>query len=426
MIDVNWLAENGPCKIFLPGHTIPCPGVADDSTKAMYILLVGRVDVSDAGKRNAPVLSLFPGDVFGGFEYFAGTSDKTYTAVVDSVVYVVSESSFNDLSWSQPDILFEVLRAAYQTAGKITDPVKADKTKQSPEKTGIGAAQKQSASAAAKETPKAESKATASAVSTSLVVLPETIPLFPEGHKLYPGITRPEYERLVYKKEYTCPFCRKVFTDYRVSRSKLYEASPMRYDLRKNYTDFQTEWYDIITCQSCLFSMFHNYFTEPKPIHKPKIENELYAARASVLLDFDGERNIDYVFTAHYLALLCAEGYITSARQLRAKLWGNLSWLYEDVEDEEMVKFAAAKAASAYEDVYTGTMLNPTQEQVTCLSIAGMQYRAGIDNNLKKFLFSAKTSKSGDRIYSKIAEDFMEELGAGEETPAAANNKKKK
>jgi len=36
-----------------------------------------------------------------------------------------------------------------------------------------------------------------------------------------------------------------------------------------------------------------------------------------------------------------------------------------------------------------------------------MQYRADVDNNLKKFLFTAKTIKMGDRTYAKLAEDFM-------------------
>jgi hypothetical protein len=108
---------------------------------------------------------------------------------------------------------------------------------------------------------------------------------------------------------------------------------------------------------------------------------------------------------------MCADGYLSLGRQIRAKLWGNLSWLYEDVEDDEMAKFAAGKAADAYETVYKETNLTPVQEQITCLSIAGMQYRAGMDNNLKKFLFTAKTIKMGDKTYAKVAEDFMYELG---------------
>ena len=184
----------------------------------------------------------------------------------------------------------------------------------------------------------------------------------------------------------------------------------MRYDLRKYYTDFQSEWYDIITCRHCYFSTVHTVYADSKPILKQKVENTLTAARSSIFMDFDAERNIDFVFTSHYLALLCADGYLSFANPVRAKVWGNLSWLYEDVGDKEMEVFAAKKAAEAYEEVYTGTRLTPVQEQTTCLSIAGMQRRAGIDKDLRKILYQVKTQKMGDKAYVKLAEDLMYEL----------------
>jgi len=159
-----------------------------------------------------------------------------------------------------------------------------------------------------------------------------------------------------------------------------------------------------------MFSTFNTYFEKTKPIQKAKIEKTLATARQDIHMNFDSERDIDYVFTAHYLAILCSDGYPTMGKQIRAKLWGNLSWLYEDVEDKEMEKFCAGKAAEAYEQVYTESRLTPTQEQITCLSIAGMQHRAGIDSNLKRFLFTAKTQSAGDKTYAKMAEDFMYEL----------------
>jgi len=244
---------------------------------------------------------------------------------------------------------------------------------------------------------------------------PATAGIFPKSHKGYPGIIKPEYSKFVFPKEYDCPLCKRTFTDYRVFRSKLYESFPVRYDLRKFYTDFQTEWFDVITCQSCYFSTFHNYFTEPKPIQKLKFENELATARASVLIDFGAERDIDYVFTSHYLAIICAEGFLSAGRQVQAKLRGNLSWLYEDIADEEMMRYSAARAVEAYETVYIESRLTPVQEQIICLSIAGMQHRAGIDRNLRKYLFTAKTIKMGDRAYAKLAEDFMFDI-RGEES----------
>ena len=412
MIDVGWLAQNGPCEKYSAGQEVPCPGGANGSEKAMYILLVGRVDVTGAARKKSPEISLFPGDVFGGSEYFTDKAESVYTAAVDSVVYVINESSFHDLSWSQPDIVLDVLRAAYIPQGQPTVQVKSMQ-----EKAAAAALAKAKAVQETKVAPKSAVSLIAGTAATSAAApqiqqidVPVGDILFPEGHKHYPGITKPSYLRLVYPKDYTCPFCKKTFKDFKVFGSKLYESAPMRFDLRKSFTDFQLEWYDIITCRHCLFSTVNTYYNESKPVFKQKMENELAAARALVHMDFDAERDIDFVFASHYLALLCADGYLSSAIPLRAKIWGNLSWLYEDVEDKEMEIFAAGKAADAYEEVYKGTRMTPVQEQTTCLSIVGMQRRAGLDRDIRKFLYQVKTAKMGEKVYINMAEDILEEI----------------
>ena len=439
MIDIGWLAETGPCKMFKAGQSIPCPGASGAEERAMYILIVGEVDVYAAGAGGSAELigKLLPGDIFGGRELFANVAENVYAAIADSVVYVLSESSFNELSWAQPEILFEVLRAAYmpmrkppgapdKKAGKTASGAAAkpkaagakfyDKQKQvaaeTDDKAGTAGADADGSGVPEKDAPVSGAATAGDAPqSGSQVSIPAGSGLFPEGHKSYPGITKPEYARLVYPKDYVCPFCKKEFSDFKVFRSKLYEAAPMRYDLRRSYTDFQTEWYDIITCRHCYFSTLHNYYTEPKPLQTIKIEAALTDVRASVLLDFEAERDVDFVFTSHYLAMLCAEGYRQSSKLITSKLWGNLSWLYEDVGDEEMMRAAADKAAATYEAIYADTRLTPVQEQITCMSIAGMQYRAGVDRNLKKFLYTVKTMKSGDQTYVRLAEDFAYNLG---------------
>jgi len=435
-MDISWLVEHGPCKKFVAGANIPCPGGPEPAQRAMYILLAGRVDVlkKSAAGGNQIVASLIKGDVFGGREYFTDADDCTYVAGIDSAVFVITEESFNDLSWSRPEILFDILKAAYMPLRKMTAasrtahqestaaaaPIAAPAAKPVATPAAAPAAAPAKTTTAAKAAAPAEDdvrkKAQASVLAGAEAAKQEKAAaqafanLFPEGHKSFPGITKPEFNALIFPKDYSCPFCKATFNDYKVFRSKLYEGQPMRYDLRKYFNDFQTEWYDILTCRYCLFSTFHNYFTEPKPLQKVKIEKTLIKARADIHLDFDAERDLDFVFTVHYLAILCSDGYPSVGKQIRAKLWGNLSWLYEDVEDEEMAKLAAGKAAEAYEQVYTESRLTPVQEQITCLSIAGMQHRAGLDNNLKKFLFTAKTLMAGDKTYAKLAEDFMYEM----------------
>ena len=416
MIDVKLLLEQGPCKKLNTGDKIPCPGM-ESGKKCMYILLSGSIDIlkKSAAGGLQKASSLIEGDVFGGREYFSGIDDFTYVVSSNCVVFVLTEDSFNDLSWSHPDILFGILESAYmparavakgQAAAPAASAVASQKPQQPQAKPPVAAPE----AVAPSERSAAQARVRAAAAAASGA--PQEIKggIFPPGHKYYTDVEFTINDKLIFPKEYNCPFCKKAFTDFRVFRSKLYESQPMRYDLRKYFTDFSTEWYDILTCHSCLFSTFHTYFTDPKPIKKADIEGKMTTARAEVHIDFAATRDINYVFTSHYLAMICSDGYPAMNKQIRAKLWGNLSWLYEDVKDEEMEKFCAGKAAEAYEQVYTESRLTPVQEQITCLSIGGMQHRAGLDSNLKKFLFTAKTMKTGDRLYAKLAEDFMYEL----------------
>jgi len=397
MVDISWLVEQGPCKKFNVGDTIACPGETDGADKSMYILLVGHVDVyrNSAAGGLQKFSTLISGDVFGGREYFADANDYKYVAGANSVVYVLTEDSFNDLSWSRPDILFEILRAAYQPMRKASS-----KSVTAPQAAATTAVVPKAQEPPAPEPP---------LVSTISEIASPT-GIFPEGHKIYTDYIVEMNMQLVFPKDYVCPFCNSTFSDFRVFRSKLFETHPTRYDLRKFYKEFKSEWYDVIVCRNCYFSTFHNYFTDPKPIKKANIETKLASMRSDVLLDFEAERDINFVLTSHYLAILCAEGYPSMDKQIRGKLWGNISWLYEDLGDSQMEKFAAAKAAELYELIYTETRLTPVQEQITCLSIAGMQHRAGVDNNLRRYLFNAKTHQMGDKQFSKIAEDFMYEL----------------
>ena len=421
MLNLGWLAKTGSCRKYIAGKSITGAGVSGLASKAVYILISGKVDVYDANTEIGmpPAYVVLPGDTFGGREFFTGEAEYVYKAADDSVVYIVTEDSFGSVARRSPEILYDILKAAYTPLRKASD---LSETRQNEGGTTgtAGETEVSGASGASgasglsgTETVQAASK-DIETVEAMIASIPISGDFFPENHKLYPGVTKSEYLKLVYEKDYDCPFCGSNFSGYRISNSKLFESTPARYDLRRFYTGFQTEWYEIVTCPHCLFSMFQVYFTEPKPLRKDKIENLLIKARESVILQFDTERDIDFVFTAHYLALLCAEGYSSNYRQIRARLWGNLSWLYEDVENEEMMKYSAEMAAEAYEAVYKETVLTPVQEQVTCLSIAGMQYRAGIDRDMKRYLFAAKTSKSGNKVYNTLADDFMETLSAQE------------
>jgi hypothetical protein len=98
---------------------------------------------------------------------------------------------------------------------------------------------------------------------------------------------------------------------------------------------------------------------------------------------------------------------------MTARLWANLSWLYEDAEDEDMARFAAKNAADAFGAVYSGERLTATQEQAVAMGAAGMLYRAGVEENLKKYLLDVKMNKAGSKIYTLLAEDLLDIISQG-------------
>jgi len=131
MIDINWLAANGTCKKYTAGQKIPVPGGYEMADRVMYILLAGRVDVfrASAAGGTQTAGSLLPGDVFGGREFFTDVDDCVYAAGVDSIVYLITQETFNELSWARPDILFDVFKAAYMPLRKMSASEKTANTK---------------------------------------------------------------------------------------------------------------------------------------------------------------------------------------------------------------------------------------------------------------------------------------------------------
>jgi len=239
---------------------------------------------------------------------------------------------------------------------------------------------------------------------------------FLPGHRNYPGITHPEYKELIFSKKISCPHCKKQFNSIRILNSKLMTASGMeRYDLRPRYKDFQVEWYDIITCQHCYFSAPSHSFVEAKGLKKDKYAPQLTRLCGALHLDFEDERDIDFVFAQHYLALACAEGFL-GALQLRAHLWMNIGWLYEDAGDDAMRRLAEEKAIAAYQEVYTQCRLTPTQEQRVCMMLASMLHRAGDGIAAREWAYKARVNRAGKQVYSDLAEhliaDIREEMAA--------------
>lgn len=242
------------------------------------------------------------------------------------------------------------------------------------------------------------------------------------GHRGYPGVTHPEYKKYLISVDYTCPHCRAKFKGDKILTSKLipvrHEAEELRYDLRVSYRDFETEWYEIVTCPHCCFTAFENHFKEGTSLYKSRYESKLVEFCENMPLDQTQERNLDFVFAQHYLALLCAPGF-ADWRQINARVWMNLIRLYKDAGEQELSDVAERKAVDAYQTVYMECELQPGQEQRLCLTVAGMLYARGEKREARVWA-SRVRSGSGDRsAYWNMAEQLIQDVRAEMETGEA-------
>lgn len=245
---------------------------------------------------------------------------------------------------------------------------------------------------------------------------PQSFPApYPEGHKGYPGILHPEYEKYLIPDTYTCPHCQHKFSGHRIQMSKLVPIRNMaeehRYDLRVSYADFETEWHEIITCPHCYFSAFDTFFRESKSLYRSRYESKLAQMCDSIGIDFTAPRDLDAVFAQHYLALICAPGF-TDHRQIIARLWVNLWRLYQDAGEAELTELAETNSLEAYQKVFMEVELSEGQEQRLCLMVAGILYARGEKRAAREWAARVRRG-SGDRsAYWNMAEQLIQDVRA--------------
>lgn len=261
-------------------------------------------------------------------------------------------------------------------------------------------------------------------VATAKIVIAENAPQragksmpepYLEGHRGYPGVTRPIDERYLIQHEYTCPNCRQKFNEEKILASKLIPVRNMgeknRFDLRVRYNDFEIEWHEIITCPDCYFSALDSFFRDDKTLYRSRYEEKLDKLRESVRVDFGPDEDLDSVFARHYLALVCAHGF-TDWRQINAHLWMNLMRLYEDAGEAALADIAEQTALKAYEQVYKEVELTEGQEQRLCLMVAGILYARGDKLAAREWAMRVRHG-SGDRTaYWNMAEQLLQDVRA--------------
>lgn len=234
--------------------------------------------------------------------------------------------------------------------------------------------------------------------------------IYLKGHKNHPEIKCKTKKEYIHLKEFVCPHCGTKFITSCLNKAKINEKDLKKYstyEMRYDYKEFQVEWYQVITCSHCYFSAFTDVFSKSDLVlYSEKYRDELRRAFSSLFLSFSSTRTLDFVFAQYYLALICANGIIDT-KQIKARLWLNLSRLYEDARDKELANEAAKNAAKAFKKYHELSLLNANLEHRIGVNIAGRMYRAGNIETAKELALLIRTNIEEQTKYSEIAEAMI-------------------
>lgn len=369
MIDKKNLGNISNVKLFKDGTVL----IKEDDVNPdnMYIILNGNVNVVKGLDTDHPSVIdiLGPGRIFGEQCLFTDIwPSESYITQTPISAVVISKEYFLEITSTKPHLVVTIME---ELCRELHD-ARQNKSKR-------------------KSAKSAEVKKESS--------------LLPEKHKGYP-IPQPEtFEEYLLTAEKTCPFCKTTFKTDLIYNSKLRIKAPAGIDMRKHYVDFEPAWYDVVICPKCYFSSFDEYFEKVDLIYKsPEIVKALEKIKENIHLDFEEERNLDFVFIVYYIALVCADAYDNNL-QLISKLWLQLTYLYKDAEDEEMYKYAIEKTKEAFNNFYGAVKMKPENEQYCLLVMAHLAIELGDEKSAIMNLNNVRTIKTGHQVYKTMAEN---------------------
>lgn len=401
------LKKVGTTKRFSKGDFICYEG---EIGTEMFIILSGQVGVygnSFEGVQEKYAV-LNSGEFFGEMSMLDDLP-RSASGIAESEVIVLSiaKKDFHHLIREMPDMAFAIMTGLSRRIRRLEAKLLEIYNKEP-----VAELKKESlASTVAGEVPAAVVSASPSPIVNQEPL--DSTGILPEGHKVY-GVLAPEtHKNFYYEKQVACPVCKGEFVAKNPRMTKI-RLDRRENDLREVYVDFEPLWYNIRTCPYCLYSENYNDFDKIKRLSpeglRPYREKAL-KLHGKITLPPAEPLSIDRVFVSYYLALFFAEGEQEDPLAF-ARLYMSLSWLYQDVGDEEMYRRSWNKAFDYYHQAYYGASkakLLPEHEQQLCIIIGELYLRKGEINEALKHFYAAIRRQDGTAYYNNLARDrYME------------------
>lgn len=381
MIDVNLLASRASMKKYDSGSVIT---KEKDNCNELFILLIGKVNiVKNYNMPNEQIVeTVTPGNIFGIMNFFnEGVCQYTSVAVENTTVATINKANYISLAKKHNDLFIDLMKMLSDSVTKMQNEIRLANLEK----------QKMIKSYNIDEEHFYKSM------------------LFPKGHDQYPVIRPEEYDNFLYPHSFSCPHCGQSFDSVTTLSSKLITKGELSCDMRRNYQSFEPIWYEVVTCPHCYFSAFESGFDTSQRLKKEQFVEQLELIRKRLILDFNGPRTLDQVFASYYLALICSSGF-ESKKQIDSKLWLSLSWLYSDIKDLKMEKFAIEKALEYTNIYYSETELSPETTQVNLMILGTLAKKLQNYNDAILYLSKAMSVRNGKSVYKRLIDLEMDEI----------------
>ena len=339
----------------------------------MYIMLSGSADVFINSFDDMPVKvhEIAAGDFFGEMALLEDLPrSASIYASEDSVVLKIERDNFEKLIANRPDMAYKMMKVLScrlrKTNEELANRKKIHKNEinreESIDNLGIRKVEEKEASQKYLEEGN-ERLCEEQNITENLLEKFQISSIFPKGHMAYKYVPYDDfYDSNVLSKSIVCPVCGDEFSADMVKNSKLQFSHEEKF-FRKRYKNINPLVSMVWSCPRCFYS---NYYYEFNTLNSYKLKG---VKKAISVINYNyrvynSQRdNINAIFLKYYIMLYIEEHSNPSPIKL-AKIWLNLYWLYEDVGDEVMKKYAFDKTCEFYKYAYykSNITLSKTEE----------------------------------------------------------------
>ncbi len=208
----------------------------------------------------------------------------------------------------------------------------------------------------------------------------------------------------LYPKEILCPLCEQKFESIQIRRSKL-KTYAIEEDSRVRYREFEPMRYSVIVCPHCVYANNASDFDNLSEVAKSRLQPYLKEFAVQRLYFYPYTKD-EETFAGYYQAINCLEK-IGGIEAKVARMWLNLSWLYDDAGETEASDSCCRHALSMFEKSFYNTSRETTveQDQRFNLMLGHLYLRNNNPKLAAKHYYAAIKRHGGTKVLNDIAED---------------------